>query len=111
MRKAIVYVQDKPAGSLVEDDEGYTFYYYSEYLKNTPAVAVSLTLPLTDKPYKSRSMFPFFDGLIPEGWLLEIAEKNWKLKERDRMGLLLACCNDCIGAISIKPENEAYAEQ
>jgi serine/threonine-protein kinase HipA len=49
-------------------------------------------------------MFPFFDGLIPEGWLLEIAEKNWKLDARDRMGLLLVCCRDCIGDVSIKEE-------
>jgi serine/threonine-protein kinase HipA len=50
-------------------------------------------------------MFPFFDGLIPEGWLLNIAEKNWKLRPRDRMGLLLACCKDCIGAVSVHPVN------
>jgi serine/threonine-protein kinase HipA len=41
--------------------------------------------------------------LIPEGWLLTIAEKNWKLNPRDRMGLLLACCEDCIGAVSVHP--------
>jgi serine/threonine-protein kinase HipA len=34
--------------------------------------------------------------------LLEIAEKNWKLNPRDRMGLLLACCKDCIGAVSVE---------
>ena len=66
---------------------------------------VSLTLPLQDKPHVSRTMIPFFDGLIPEGWLLEIAEKNWKLNARDRMGLLLACCKDCIGAVSIEEDN------
>jgi serine/threonine-protein kinase HipA len=48
-------------------------------------------------------MFPFFDGLIPEGWLLDIAQKNWKLNPRDRMGLLMACCKDCIGAVSVHP--------
>jgi serine/threonine-protein kinase HipA len=47
-------------------------------------------------------MFPFFDGLIPEGWLLDIAEKNWKIDSRDRMGLLLACCKDCIGDVSVQ---------
>ena len=47
-------------------------------------------------------LFPFFDGLIPEGWLLDIAEKNWKLDGRDRMGLLLACCSSAIGAVSVR---------
>lgn len=54
----------------------------------------------------SQVLFPFFDGLIPEGWLLDIAERNWKLNPRDRMGLLLACCKDCIGAVSVYPVNE-----
>ena len=42
-------------------------------------------------------LYPFFDGLIPEGWLLDIAEQSWKISSRDRMTLLLACCKDCIG--------------
>ena len=71
-----------------------------------PLPMVSLTLPLRDKPYLSKTMFPFFDGLIPEGWLLDIAEKNWKLNPRDRMGLLLACCRDCIGAVNVFPVKE-----
>jgi serine/threonine-protein kinase HipA len=52
-------------------------------------------------------LFPFFDGLIPEGWLLDIAQKNWKLNPRDRMGLLMACCKDCIGAVSVHPLNNS----
>lgn len=62
---------------------------------------VSLTLPLQDASFENKTMFPFFDGLIPEGWLLNIAEELWKLDSRDRMGLLLSCCRDCIGSVSI----------
>jgi serine/threonine-protein kinase HipA len=61
----------------------------------------SLTLPLHEGSYTSKILFAFFDGLIPEGWLLNIAERNWKLNPRDRMELLLVCCKDCIGAVSI----------
>ena len=70
-------------------------------LRIDKAEAVSLTLPLTDKPYHDTVLFPFFDGLIPEGWLLNIAENSWKINRRDRMSLLLACCKDCIGAVSV----------
>lgn len=105
MRKARILMRDKVAGYLTETDEGYTFSYDPDYLKSPDAEAVSLTLPITQKDYLSRVLFPFFDGLIPEGWLLGIAEKNWKLKESDRMGLLLACCRDCIGAVSVQEEN------
>ncbi|MFO7933717.1 MAG: HipA N-terminal domain-containing protein [Bacteroidales bacterium] len=102
MRKANVFMERKLAGFLVEDEDGYSFTYNKEYLQSG-SKPVSLTLPLRSEPYHSKTMIPFFDGLIPEGWLLDIAEKNWKLNERDRMGLLLVCCRDCIGAVSIEP--------
>ncbi|MCR4964299.1 MAG: HipA N-terminal domain-containing protein [Bacteroidales bacterium] len=100
MRQAEIYFQDKLAGILTEDENGYTFAYLKEYIseKGTP---ISLTLPLQAEPFKNDMLFPFFDGLIPEGWLLEIAQKNWKINPRDRMALLLACCKDCIGAVSV----------
>ncbi|RYE53290.1 MAG: phosphatidylinositol kinase [Sphingobacteriales bacterium] len=101
MRKANVFMVDKLAGYLSETEDGYHFIYDRDYLQMTGAEAVSLTLPLSDKAYVSSVMFPYFDGLIPEGWLLEVAEQNWKLNQRDRMGLLLACCRDCIGAVRI----------
>ncbi|HEX5153560.1 MAG TPA: HipA N-terminal domain-containing protein [Parafilimonas sp.] len=101
MRKGIVKVKDIIAGIINQDDEGYHFMYDTTYLQLPNAQSVSLTMPLQNTAYTSKVLFPFFDGLIPEGWLLDIAEKNWKLNPRDRMGLLLSCCKDCIGAVSI----------
>lgn len=103
MRKAEVHMQERLAGILQERDNGYTFIYLQDYLDHVDAAAVSLTLPLQSDPFEDKRLFPFFDGLIPEGWLLDIAEQTWKLNPRDRMGLLLACCHDCIGAVSIVP--------
>jgi serine/threonine-protein kinase HipA len=91
------------AGVLTEDERGYTFAYDSAYLKSKTAEPVSLTLPLSHRPYVCNVLHPFFDGLIPEGWLLDIAHKSWKIDNRDRMSLLMACCNDCIGATSVQP--------
>ena len=39
----------------------------------TQAVPVSLTLPLTEKPYASEGLHPFFENLLPEGWLLDLS--------------------------------------
>lgn len=103
MRKAKVYMHNHWAGILTEDEEGYHFQYKTEYLEGNNPEPVSLTLPLQEEPFNEKVLFPFFDGLIPEGWLLDIAEKNWKLSARDRMGLLLKTCHDCIGAVSIEP--------
>ncbi len=111
-RIAKVYYTNQFAGMLVEDDRGYTFTYEESYLQDQESQPISLSLPLRREPFSSKTMFSFFDGLIPEGWLLDIAQKNWKLNPRDRMGLLLSCCKDCIGAVSIVPEsNEGAAHE
>lgn len=110
MRKAAIYYNDFLAGMLTETDEGeYTFQYEEKYTKDHPKKCISLTMPVSSKIYTDNRLFPFFEGLIPEGWLLDIASKNWKINQNDRMGLLLACCQNCIGAVSvhqIAAENE-----
>ncbi len=103
-RKGTVYIQNNCAGSIAETDEGYAFSYCSEYLRKEKAPSVSLTLPLRDDEYRSTILFPFFDGLIPEGWLLEVVSRNWKIDSKDRFGLLLSACKDCIGDVSIRNE-------
>ncbi len=107
MKKADICYRETKVGQLVEDENGYSFCYDEDYLLSGNAEPISLTLPLTSKPYQSSTMFPFFDGLIPEGWLLDVASKNWKLNPNDRMGLLMTCCKDCIGAIGIIGLEEA----
>ena len=103
MRQAKIIIDDQEAGILTETEDAYIFSYDKTYLDGKNKKPVSLTLPLQEEPFKADNLFPFFDGLIPEGWLLEIVQKNWKLNPRDRMGLLLATCKDCIGNISVLP--------
>ncbi|MDJ0625329.1 MAG: HipA N-terminal domain-containing protein [Candidatus Caenarcaniphilales bacterium] len=104
IRRGEVYYQDKYAGLIEEVDEGFQFTYEKNYLINETK-PISLTMPLREEAYLSKTMIPFFDGLIPEGFLLNVAEENWKLNSKDRMGLLLACCRDCIGAVTIIAED------
>ena len=103
MRQAYIFYKDKKAGILTEGDDGYEFCYLQEYLASGEARPVSLTLPLQHDTFKSSVLFPFFDGLIPEGWLLDVAIRNTDISILDRMSLLLLCCKDCIGAVSVMP--------
>ncbi|WP_343613890.1 HipA N-terminal domain-containing protein [Flavobacterium sp.] len=104
MRKGAVYYKDLLAGILTETNEGeYVFQYDEKYAKEYPEQFLTFTMPVSSKAYTDKRLFPFFEGLIPEGWLLDIASKNWKLNQNDRMGLLLACCQNCIGAVSVQP--------
>lgn len=102
LRKAKIWVNNHWAGSLLETSEGeFIFQYEQTYCDDSSHHPVSLTLPKKMEPYRSKTLFPFFDGLIPEGWLLAIGAKNWKVDPRDRFGLLLHLCQDCIGNVSV----------
>lgn len=108
MRQGKVYYKDHLAGIITETDEGeYLFQYTEHYVSEHPGEFITFTMPVKNDPYVDNRLFSFFEGLIPEGWLLNIASENWKINQNDRMGLLLACCRDCIGAVSVKPISES----
>ncbi len=111
MRQGKVFYNDNFAGIITETSDGdYLFEYDKNYIKDFPNYPVTFSMPVSSKVYRDKRLFPFFEGLIPEGWLLDIASKSWKINHNDHMGLLLACCKNCIGAVSvipiIKKENE-----
>ncbi len=96
-----VFFKENYAGKIEQAEGEYHFTYAPEYLNSKNPHPISLSLPLRKDPYRDKTLLPFFDGLIPEGWLLQIAEKNWKIDPKDRMSLLLTICHDCIGAVKI----------
>jgi serine/threonine-protein kinase HipA len=106
LRKGKVFFKNEFAGYIEETDEGYRFTYDSSFLDSPSAHPVSLTMPLQAQPFDSKTLHPFFDGLIPEGWILGIVIKNWKIDPKDRMALLLTVCQDCIGAVSVEEYHE-----
>ena len=100
MKKALVFFKDILAGYLSDNYNYFEFKYDKDYL--THGFPISVTLPLRAEPFISKDFFPFFDGLIVEGWLLKTIEDNWKINPNDRMSLLLLVGEDTIGAVSIK---------
>lgn len=111
MRQGLVKYNNEVAGILTEDDNGgYLFVYDEKYVLKHPHQFITFNMQVSSQHYRSKRLFPFFDGLIPEGWLLNIAAESWKINKNDRMGLLLACCQNTIGAVSIHPFNELANE-
>lgn len=102
-RQAIVRLDGEPVGTLTEAGRNILFLYDAEWLAKRDAVPVSLTLPLREEPYVTEGLHPYFENLLPEGWLLEIATSKLKIAKDDAFGLLIATCADCIGAVEILP--------
>lgn len=110
MRQADIYRKGILAGVLTEDGGEYRFYYDEAYLRREDAKPISLTLPLQSEVFVSPVLFPFFDGLIPEGWLLDVALRNTDISILDRMSLLLLCCKECIGSVSVIPRTNVEGD-
>jgi serine/threonine-protein kinase HipA len=107
LRRAIVSLDGARAGVLEETPTGTRFTYDPAWIARAGAVPVSLTLRVGPEPYESKGLHPFFENLLPEGWLLEIATTKLKIAKDDAFGLLLATCADCIGAVEVRPEELA----
>ncbi|OPX28187.1 MAG: hypothetical protein B1H08_06425 [Candidatus Omnitrophica bacterium 4484_171] len=99
-RKTLVLFKDQEAGILEEIEGGYRFTYKDTFINNHYSISVSL--PKEQRVFESKTLFPFFLGLLPEGWYLEITSKVLKIDKNDKFGLLLATCKDTIGAVTIK---------
>lgn len=99
MKKAIIFVHDKRAGVLSENTTGgYQFAYDDEY-QGEP---VSLTMPLSSKIYSFAKFPSFFEGLLPEGVMLEGLLKIGKIDKNDFFAQLIATGQDLVGAVTVK---------
>jgi serine/threonine-protein kinase HipA len=96
MRKALIYQQGIPAGYLTETEQGYDFQYLADYVGS----AVSLTMPVADKPYMFDEFPPFFDGLLPEGYQLESLLRRLKIDRTDSFSQLIAVGADLVGSVT-----------
>jgi serine/threonine-protein kinase HipA len=101
-RAGIVRLDGLRVGRLEELEGGVArFTYDAAWLQRAGSLPVSQTLPLRAEPYDAKGLHPFFENLLPEGWLLEISTAKLKIPKDDAFGLLLATCADCIGAVEI----------
>ncbi len=99
---AEVFYGDKRAGELRKTEKGFEFAYDGAYLSAPGALPISLAMPLRAEKYESKELFPFFDGLLPEGWLLDLICVSAKIDKNDKFRLLLHTGQDPVGAVSIK---------
>lgn len=100
MRKANVYMHGNLAGVLedLEEKKEYRFRYLDTY----QGPAVSLTMPPSKSAYEFDRFPPFFDGLLPEGPMLEGLLRQGKIDEHDYFAQLVAVGRELVGAVTIE---------
>ncbi len=105
MRQLEVYNNAKRAGILTEHDkDDYSFVYDDDYLIANDFTAISLTLPKSQKEYRSKILFAFFFNMLSEGVNRKLQSRLLKIDKNDSFGMLEATAQkDTIGSISVKP--------
>lgn len=105
MRKCKVFVNNIEAGLLTENDNPreYIFKYNKKYIAdNLPAV--SLSMPVSDYTYRSKTLFPYFFNLLSEGENRAMQSALHHIDKDDDFGILLATAQfDTIGAVTVTP--------
>lgn len=107
MRKAKIFVHNILAGYLEEliFKKKYSVAYINEY----GGPPISLTMPTETKTYHFDSFPSFFDGVLPEGIMLEGLLRTKKIDRDDCFSQLMAVGKDLVGCITvleIKEPNE-----
>jgi len=101
---AEVFYKNKKAGLLIKKEEGYEFEYSDSYINDPGAKPISAIMPLSQKRFYSERMFPFFENLLPEGVLLEMAVAKLKIDRNNKFELLLHVGKDTVGAVTVRPQ-------
>lgn len=104
LRSGRVFFDGELAGTIEETSRGMTFRYAAAWIARDDAQPVSLTLPLSSEPFEVEGPHPFFSGLLPEGWLFNLALGKLKLARDDWFGQMLELCHDAVGAVTIESE-------
>lgn len=83
MKKAKILVNSILAGELQEIERGKKYRFV--YLENYQGPSVSLEMPTTQLVYEYDRFPPFFEGLLPEGMMLDGLLRYAKIDRNDLM--------------------------
>lgn len=110
INRANIYLREKLAGQLYRTGpSSYAFEYNQTYVR-TSGIAIGLSLDIKTGKYETEGLHPFFDNLIPEGWLLRHAEKVHKIDKNNRYAILMATGRSPVGAVRVIPLNHEGKE-
>ena len=100
MKKAKIFVNGLLAGELFEQEKGkgYQFVYFDTY----SGPSVSLEMPTDQLVYSYDRFPPFFEGLLPEGMMLEGLLRQTKIDSSDYISQLIAVGEDLVGNVTVE---------
>lgn len=100
MKRVKVFVDGVLAGHLFEKEKNKSYEF--AYLEGYRGSAISLTMPISHKTYHFDRFPPFFDGFLPEGFMLDALLRKAKLDKNDRFEQLMRVGGELVGNITVE---------
>ncbi|MEM8811807.1 MAG: type II toxin-antitoxin system HipA family toxin [Pseudomonadota bacterium] len=106
-----VYLHDKQAGTLVQEDDGALgFAYGSDYLGKSGNPALSVSMPLREEAYSDKVTRPYFSGLLPDERARRLLASALGVSAGNPFGLLEVIGGDCAGALTLLPSGMPFPD-
>lgn len=81
------------------------FAYDESYIAEKNHRAISIALPVSDKPFSAKSTRNYFEGLLPEGFTRKCIADSMHSEPDDYISILRELGRECLGAIQIVDES------
>ncbi len=107
MKKAKIFANGTLIGHFIEWEKNHRYEF--AYLEEYRGPSISLTMPLTQKVYYFDRFPPFFDGLLPEGFMLDALLQKAKLDRNDPFEQLLRVGRELVGNITVERDDESMS--
>ncbi len=102
-----VFLNDVLVGKLSNNSSAeLSFKYDKDYLASSTASVLSISMPLTDKPFEDDITEAFFANLLPDAQFKRRLAKYLGRSEGNTFGLLEEIGRECAGAVSLYPDDE-----
>lgn len=104
MIRAYVYYNRTLAGYLLKNRRRYVFLYDRNYAASKNS-SIALNLPKAKRVFTSANLFPFFQGLLPEGANKKFYCRQLNINPKDKFSMLLGLAqNETIGPVTVRRE-------
>ena len=105
IRSACVYYNNILAGYLLQNGRRFAFLYDPQYVASrNPSIA--LDMPKKKRFFSSPYLFPYFQGLLPEGANKSFFCDRLGIPRSDKFMMLLKLANyETIGAVTVRERN------
>lgn len=109
VQELYVFMNGIQVGKLLRESSGIlSFIYDTDWLNLKNSRPISLSMPLTDIPYKGQVVESYFDNLLPDSELIrKRIQARFNIPSNNCFDLLANIGVDCVGALQLLTEPKA----